>query len=124
VTTVGDFDGSRRAQIAYVGGTGLVALVVLLVIARRSLPVDFYFDEMWRYDMVRDASPRARSLLHDTPIPPGWLYGMHYLLAPFPASRSLARAAALVPSALGLALLAIACAWQHSVWASCGLTPD
>lgn len=101
-----DLDGSRRSQLAYVAGTAFVALVVLTVIARRSLAIDFYFDEMWRYDMVRDASPRARALLHDTPIPPGWLYAMHYLLAPLPASRSVARVVALVPSALGLALLA------------------
>lgn len=99
-------DGSRHSQMAYVAGTALVALLVLLMIARRSLAIDFYFDEMWRYDMVRDASPRARALLHDTPIPPGWLYSMHYLLAPLPTSRSLARAATLIPSAVGLALLA------------------
>ncbi len=106
LTSNTDLDGSRRSQIAYVSATALVALLILILIARRSLSIDFYFDEMWRYDMVRDASPRARALLHDTPIPPGWLYGMHYLLAPFAASRSLARASALVPSALGLALLA------------------
>jgi len=101
-----NLDGSRRSQITYVTGTALVALLFLMVIARRSLAIDFYFDEMWRYDMVRDASPRARALLHDTPIPPGWLYAMHYLLAPLPASRSLARAATLIPAAVGLAFLA------------------
>ena len=98
-------DGSR-SQLAYVVATAVAVFVLLLVIARRSLSIDFYFDEMWRYDMVRDASPRTRALLHDTPIPPGWLYAMHYLLAPLPTSRSIARMATLIPSALGLALLA------------------
>ena len=102
----GDQDGSRRSQLTFVGGTALGALLIMVAIGRRSLALDFYFDEMWRYDMVRDANPRARALLHDTPIPPGWLYAMHYVLAPLTSSRSLARLATLVPSAIGLAVLA------------------
>jgi len=45
----------------------------------------FFFDEVWRVDFIRSGHPIERMYTHDTPIPLGWVLGMHAItgMAPY-----------------------------------------
>jgi hypothetical protein len=68
-----------ESQRAHVGWTAVVFVSLLalgLLIARRSLRADFFFDEMWRADMIRASNTRDQYVQHNTALAPGWLYLM------------------------------------------------
>jgi hypothetical protein len=72
VLTLASFPWGARLLIM-----GAASLVNLLVALRTLWPVrhlDLFFDEMWRVDFIRSSNSVARMRLHDTPVPPGWVY--------------------------------------------------
>ena len=85
--------------------TATGTLTILLVLGWPALRIEYYFDEMWRIDMIRDSNPFARAQLHDTPIAPGWLGVMHVVASIVPTSRALMRFVALVPAVIGVTFL-------------------
>lgn len=79
---------------------------MFLAIGRLALPVDFYFDEMWRVDMAHADNVREQYLQHDTPIPPGWLYIVNLTSRLTLNSRTLLRFGQMAVAALALGLFA------------------
>jgi hypothetical protein len=82
----------------------IALLTVALLIARRSLRVDFFFDEMWRADMIRASNTRAQYLKHNTALAPGWLYAMRAAIV-FEDRRPFLRLLALGCFPLGLTIV-------------------
>jgi hypothetical protein len=77
----------------------LMALTAIMlgVLAKPALRLEYFFDEAWRADMIRTPWTLARYRQHDTPIPPGWLAGMWAIFAVLPSKRPLVRLVALMP---------------------------
>ena len=75
----------------------VLTAVMLGVLARPALRLEYFFDEAWRADMIRTPWTLARYRLHDTPIPPGWLAGMWAIFAVLPSKRPIVRLVALMP---------------------------
>jgi hypothetical protein len=85
-----------------------VSVGALVIIARSSLRVDFYFDEMWRVDMIKTPWTLERYRLHDTPAPPGWLAGMWVTFEALPARRPVLRLVSIAPYALAASAMVAA----------------
>jgi hypothetical protein len=71
--------------------------VMLGVLAKPALRLEYFFDEAWRADMIRTPWTLARYRQHDTPIPPGWLASMWAIFAVVPSKRPIVRLVALMP---------------------------
>ena len=89
----------RDRRFLWVTLAVLMALsaVMLGVLAKPALRLEYFFDEAWRADMIRTPWTLARYRQHDTPIPPGWLAGMWAIFAVLPSKRPIVRLVALMP---------------------------
>lgn len=94
----------ERALLATFVAVSTTALVLLLWFPAARL--DFYFDEIWRVEIVRSSSPVAAYLAGPAPIPPGWVVALSSIFDFVPDRRPLLRLAAAslaIPAALLLA---------------------
>jgi hypothetical protein len=64
---------TTRRWVALVAATYAYFAAALLLIARDSLGIEFFFDEAWRSDFIRSASLFDRYTTNNAPIPLGWL---------------------------------------------------
>jgi MFS family permease len=69
--------------------------------------IPYFFDEMWRADMIRSSDHVERMLSHNTPAAIGWILGMWAVTAPLPSNPAVYRVAALafVPAAAAISSL-------------------
>lgn len=92
----------RFERLCFAAATAAVAFLVA-ALWWPAARLDFYFDEMWRVEQIRSATPVSAYLDGPAPIPPGWTLTLSTLFDVVPARRPLMRLAAVgvaVPSAL------------------------
>lgn len=96
----------RGLAIGFWTVTGISVVTILGLMARPSIRVDWFFDEVWRVDMIRSGWTFDRYFQHNTPLSPGWLVLNWGLFETLPQSREIMRLSALVPALFGWLLIA------------------
>jgi hypothetical protein len=97
----------RRPSLVWALGLAAVAAVVAVIVAlqqRGVWRVAYYFDEMWRVDLIHSSNTYQESLLGTAPLPYGWIYGFK-ILNPFNIGPPGMRAAELILFVGGLVIL-------------------
>ena len=72
--------------------------VLVLVMARPGISIDWFFDEAWRADMVRSSFGFERYFAHNTPTAPGWVFVHQLLFNVLPPTRQVLRLVAVLPA--------------------------
>src|SRR2546423_7085115 len=88
---------------------GLVAVVAteLVRLAAREYDKDYYFDEMWRADLVRTPDFFQRYLANNAPAPPGWFIVLRLVGTALPNGPRALRLSNVVLDVLMFLLLAL-----------------
>ena len=94
-TQVSAVDSSQRVWLFFAVP---LTTVLVLVMARPGISIDWFFDEAWRADMVRSSFGFERYFAHNTPTAPGWVFVHQLLFNVLPPTRQLLRLVAVLPA--------------------------
>lgn len=97
---------TARWWVGVVVLTYLYFVAALILVARDSLGVEFFFDEAWRSDFIRSASLFDRYTTNNAPIPLGWIGAMRVASTVGPDGFRGLRVTSLLISAPGFVAMA------------------
>ena len=80
--------------------------VLVLIMARPGISIDWFFDEAWRADMVRSFGFN-RYFLNNGPLPPGWVFVHQLIFSVLPSSRELIRLVAVAPAIIAWLMIGL-----------------
>src|SRR5438445_5553766 len=101
---------TTRARARFVFVALALAAVVVAELARLAAPEydkQFYFDEMWRADLVRTPTFVQRYLTNTAPAPPGWFFVLRLMSVALPDGYRALRLQNVFLDALMFLLLAL-----------------